>query len=414
MLLIRYLLTEWLLMHRDLITYPLGLPFCSLAMRPRRSLPGTKIAKPTAQVIKSLLVLMLLLVAGCRSDYGARARDFYCSAMEIVEQPRLPDEQQVTSTIKQLDGAIAAVQQELSAYSATEIADYHDQIAYLLPLSRLAKARLYSRFEQVPAQEGECWAAIAAAEKYLGKHIRQQSRPQLFQTYSVFFRREKIRRHAFTILQETYRRAGEKDLQKLMQVQIGISDIYLNSEVAHNEESYIREAENASWVQRSSLLGEGLRHGVSTFLIAVGSAASEAALQAQKAQLQDQYRAASDPRERASIARQMRRLDRDIQQQRQRSRETMQREQQYHHRQVRTIRYRHQVTVSQALNSNFTMLQLSAAAKKLPAYRQLYTKKLEFDNYVLRHGFDAQAAEKFTEVRSSLDELTRNLQNRRR
>ena len=52
-----------MLWHRNLITYPFGLPFCSLAasllsyrtkaMRPRRSLPGIKIAKPTVQVIKS-------------------------------------------------------------------------------------------------------------------------------------------------------------------------------------------------------------------------------------------------------------------------------------------------------------------------------------------------------------------------
>ncbi len=54
------------LRSRQEITYPFGLPFCSLAasllnyrtkaMRIRRSLPGNKIAKPTDQLISCRLL----------------------------------------------------------------------------------------------------------------------------------------------------------------------------------------------------------------------------------------------------------------------------------------------------------------------------------------------------------------------
>ena len=74
-----------LLRSRQEITYPFGLPFCSLAasllnyrtkaMRIRRSLPGNKIAKPTDQLIScrllSLFGLLLALVSqGCANGYN--------------------------------------------------------------------------------------------------------------------------------------------------------------------------------------------------------------------------------------------------------------------------------------------------------------------------------------------------------
>ena len=60
------LVATFMLRSRQEITYPFGLPFCSLAasllnyrtkaMRIRRSLPGNKIAKPTDQVISCRLL----------------------------------------------------------------------------------------------------------------------------------------------------------------------------------------------------------------------------------------------------------------------------------------------------------------------------------------------------------------------
>ena len=63
---------------RSRINYPFGLPFCSLAaslnyrtkaMRIRRSLPGNKIAKPTGQFIRLLMLCCFGLVA-CTAPYS--------------------------------------------------------------------------------------------------------------------------------------------------------------------------------------------------------------------------------------------------------------------------------------------------------------------------------------------------------
>ena len=82
---------------RQKVTYPFGLPFCSLAasllnyrtkaMRIRRSLPGNKIAKPTGQLISCRLLigslLLLLLLAG---NAGAGADDTICELLQLNRQ----------------------------------------------------------------------------------------------------------------------------------------------------------------------------------------------------------------------------------------------------------------------------------------------------------------------------------------
>ena len=71
-------------------------------------------------------------------------------------------------------------------------------------------------------------------------------------------------------------------------------------------------------------------------------------------------------------------------------------------------------TVVGALVANFEMLELSAEVKNLASYQDLQRKKEAFDDYVAREGFDQKAAAALHEVRTSLDNLTRDLQQRRR
>ena len=66
-----------------------------------------------------------------------------------------------------------------------------------------------------------------------------------------------------------------------------------------------------------------------------------------------------------------------------------------------------------ALVQGFELLEVSEEVKQLDAYVTLQSQKQAFDDYVLRRGFDQQAADTLIDMRSSLDRLTRELQQRR-
>jgi hypothetical protein len=94
--------------------------------------------------------------------------------------------------------------------------------------------------------------------------------------------------------------------------------------------------------------------------------------------------------------------------------ETAQQLEESHRAQLEAIESKYRNTTVGALMANFELLRLSPEVMQLDAYRVLDAKKRQFDEYVLRHGFDRQAARALVEVRSELDNLTRAVQERRR
>jgi hypothetical protein len=362
----------------------------------------------------ALLFGLAFLACGCVSPRGA-----YESGVAVVNQFEQPDSGDMEDAIEDLDYAISKAKKWLSQYESERTACRHDRTAYLIPMSRLAKARLYGRFNQITKQEDECWAAVRDAERYLGAHIRslrfdRSGEALPFASYSVFFRREKIRRHAFTLLSETYRQAGEKDLVALMRAQVGFSDIYLRSPVSHSEEEYIRTIENSDWVRLYKLEKEDIAYGFQMFFFILAMAAAQAGAQMQRQELQSQMYMTQDPALRANLQQQIANLDMQIQQNMMMAMETLEQMEQSHLATVEAIELRFHNTVLGALVANFESLKLSDEVKALPQYGDLITKKDAFDNYVSRVGFDRQAAQALSDLRTSLDNLTLELQRRRK
>jgi hypothetical protein len=320
---------------------------------------------------------LAFLGAGCVSPRGA-----YESGFAVANQFEQPGSGDMQDAIEDLDEAISKAKQWLTSYEDVRTACRHDRTAFLIPMARLAKARLHGRFNQITKQEEECWAAVRDAERYLGAHIRSlrfdrsgESLP--FASYSVFFRREKIRRHAFVLLMETYRQAGEKDLMALMRAQVGFSDIYLRSPVSHSEEEYIRTIENSDWVRLYKLEKEDIAYGFQVFFFVLAVAAAQASAQMQRSELQSQMSMTQDPSLRASLQQQIANLDMQMEQ-------------------------------------NMMMAMETLEQMEQSQYGDLLTKKDAFDNYVSRVGFDRQAAQALSDLRTSLDNLTLELQRRRK
>jgi len=359
----------------------------------------------------AFLVALLITLTGCSTPRG-----LYESAIDTVNQPEMPDNDDAIDAFEDLDEAVVLAKQDLSTDEDARSPCYHDQTAYVIPMARLAKARLHGRLGQVTQAEEACWTAIDEASRYLGRYVAafvRSSGPQLlFANYSVFFRREKVRRHGFTVLKEIYRKAGERDLEELMRVQISLSDIYLRSSVAHDEEEFIRLAENSDWVRRYNLEKEDIGYTFTVILFAMAMAAQQAAHQQQQAQLQ-QGMVGADPATQANLRAQMQQLEMQMQANMQQMMETARQIDEAHNAAVDSIQNQFRNTVVGALAANFEMLELSDEVKNLASYHILQQKKEAFDNYVAREGFDQKAAAALHEVRTSLDDLTRDLQLRR-
>jgi hypothetical protein len=350
-----------------------------------------------------------LVLGGCAS-----ARDHYDDGDEIVRQSEQPSAEQVTAARASLDLAVATAQEDLLSDEYESAPVRYDATAYIIPLARLAKARLAKRFDQLSELEEECWQAIRDAERYLGEHILQLqggSEEEKKLGASVFFRREKIRRHAFMLLLDEYRSAGEKDLELLMLHQIGFSQTYLMSPVAHGEEEFIREVENSDWVREYNLTAADTRYNMIVILLVMLQAASTAASEYQKASY-DQM-AARDPSMSGYAAQQKASIDRQQQQNMKQFQETMQKLEEAHEQEVAGIQSMYEATVAYSLAANFELVNVSKAVKDLKEYTVLAALKKEYDNYVKSHSFDEKAAEILMRMRTSLDELTRKMQRRR-
>jgi len=351
------------------------------------------------------------LIMGCSTPRGC-----FLAGFETARQYELPDADDAQDAFEDLNESIAVAKEWIHKDPDARTACRHDQTAYFIPLSHLMKARLHARFNQISRQEEECWAAIENADHYLGRHIRSLAGGRVtvpFASYSVFFRREKIRRHAFTLLNDTYRKAGEKDLQALAMAQIGFSDIYLRSPVAHSEEQYIRTVENSDWVRLYDLKKENIGHTCTVIMMSFMIALAQVGGQMQKQQLESQAATTTDPALRANLNQQIATLDLQMQQNMQQMMDTMQKMEENHLARLDSIEQKHQNTVLGSLVSNFATLNLSTEVKSLAEYKDLKNKKEVFDNYVLERGFDVNAAQALADVRTSLDNLTVALQNRR-
>jgi hypothetical protein len=380
--------------------------------------------RPAVRSVAHALALgLVVLLAACTTP-----RDHYERAVVVVDQLDRPDAGQVARALDQLDQCIAAARKQLDTASETPPPSRHDRTAYLIPLAHLARARLHGRLGQVVQQEKACWDAVQSSEDYLGKHIlalseekknekekKKKVAPDVpFADYSVYFRREKIRRNAFSQLIETYRRAGERDLEVLMRSQVGLSDIYLRSPTAHTEEEYIRTIENSDWVQRNAVKRENVTYTAKVVAWGIYMVLLRATQTVQKTQLEQQAAAARDPEVRADLEQRLAQLQAQQQKDADEARETMQKIHRQHDINLGAIKKRHETTVIGALTANFELLGLSDEVKHLASYQRLQQKKAAFDNYVLRAGFDRKAAQALAELRSSLDQLSRDLQQRRR
>ncbi|MHC4469541.1 MAG: hypothetical protein ACYTDY_00470 [Planctomycetota bacterium] len=358
---------------------------------------------------RTATLLVALLLFGCAS-----ARDHYDAGDEITRQLEQPDAEQVAAAQEKLDLAITTAEEELREGEYESETVRYDATAYIIPLARLAKARLAKRFDQITELEKECWQAIWDSERYLGEHIQRLkggAAEHKSLGASVFFRREKIRRHAFALLLDEYRRAGEKDLELLLLHQIGFSQTYLLSPVAHGEEEFIRKVENADWVREYNLSASETRYNMLMALLVTAKAMSSAASQMQKDSLDAQAQA--DPSMRPYVEQQKQQIDLRDQENMKQFEESMQKLREAHEREVEGIETSHESTVAQSLASNFELVNVSDAVKNLTEYGVLEKLKRDYDDYVRRHGFDETAAEKLIKMRSSLDNLTRELQRRR-
>lgn len=373
---------------------------------------------------------------------GCQTPGPYEQGLRIVRQIEQPSADQVVRARQLLKDAIAEARLRLDLERETSFAD---AVAYVIPLARIANARLHRRLGQVTEMEAECWGAIEDAERYLGTHIRDlqttistpepepnppagadtpatqgEPSPQVLRPpeqahtelgASVFFRREKIRRHVFVLLLEVYREAGERNLEALIEAQIGFSDAYLRSPVAQGEQSYIRQIENSDWRRRYDLGTADVHYHLAYTFIVLAQLASAAADSAREQSLNEV--AARNPKQRAYVEQQKRELADQRRRNMEEFRKTLEKLDKSYEQQTTGIEAKHSNTVVRALASNFELVGVSEEVKNLAEFAALQQQKQAFDEYVLERGFDEHAANALVELRTSLDQLTRELQKRR-
>ncbi len=355
--------------------------------------------------------MLPLLSAGCKSPL-----EHYESALEISNASELPDSKAVAKFEKELDKATSKAGKILRTEKGAAGTALHDATAYVIPLADIARAKLYLRLGQVREAEDAAWKAVENAETQLGRHIRLLQEENGDWDVgalgsSVFFRREKIRRRVFTLLKNAYRQAGEKDLSALMDAQIGFSTDYLCSSVAHGEEEFIRQVENSDWIRTYEEDSARIGYMLKVTLRFLGQIVQVAAAEMQKAQLQQQ--AAQNPNYSSSYRRQQNAIDRQQELGWEKFKEDLDKMKAKYEATLSNIAATFQKTVATSLSANFELVGFSEEIQALDAFAELEEKKEAFDDYVLRSGFDKQASDALMDMRRSLDDLTRELQERR-
>lgn len=292
----------------------------------------------------------------------------------------------------------------------------HDRYAQLVPLAELAKARLAARLGQIPEAERACWRAIELAEDHVGTHIRRMSEDDedgLFLSCGAHFRREKIRRAAFAMLTEAYRKAGEKDLEQLAQLQVATSSLYLTSKTAHGEEERVRGIEGSVWAYEYETTRANANHETMMIMMALMAAASTAANQYSAQQADMAAMRSTNSQQASSFRSQAAQLRTNDTLQQMQYREQMRQAGEQHFARMTAWAAVHSRDLSAAAITNATILRLSAAVRALPGYQKLVAAQQKLDNYLTRGAFDEGAARALATLRQSLDELSRDVQSKR-
>jgi hypothetical protein len=151
-----------------------------------------------------------------------------------------------------------------------------------------------------------------------------------------------------------------------------------------------------------------------TALLVLSMAAATAGTEMQKSELQQQQMMTNDPALRADLQNRIAQLQMQSQFSMEQAMIAMQKMEEKHAATLEAIENRFRNTVIGALVANFELLDLSEEVKSLEAYKRLILLKEAFDNYIMNQGFDSQAARALVDLRTGLDELTLELQQRRR
>lgn len=327
------------------------------------------------------------------------------------------DAKNASEVMADLDKAIQEAKTALSSGGEdAKTPAHHDQVAWVIPLALLAKAEIQAQLNQLSQAESSCWEAIRQSEEVLGSHIPAgvstgDSFP--FGAYHVFCRREKVRRHGFLILKEAYRRAGERDLELLMEAQVKNSDFYLTSSVAHGEETFVRIYECADWHR----LGENTKAEVEANLInaliismmVLGAAAAGF----QDAQLQQQQMMTTDPAIQSQLQQQRDKLKADTDKMAKAGADAITSNEQARSAAIEGNRLNYQATIAGAMRRIIDLLGSSELVRNLPAFASLRQRVEQLDAYIQRNGFDPQAALALHQFRKSLDELSLQAQRAR-
>lgn len=358
------------------------------------------------------LGLGLAFVPGCTSPQSLCGR-----GVTAVSRGEVND-QNVALVQGDLDASITLARRTLQD-DDERVPAIRDQHAYMIPIARLAKAQVHVQYDQLAEAEEQCWQAVRQSEIFLGEHVRNfqdvvDSSVVPFGAYSTFFRREKIRRHAFTILMEGYRRAGEKDLVALMKAQIENSSIYLGCPVAHHEEEYVRTLENGHWFMEYEITKAETRSNMLTTAIVLLTIAAMGAGANASMQMQHQAAVTTDPNLAANLNMQAQQLNLQMTQLAQQAGQTLDSIEQSKQATVSGLVQGYKTTLAGALSATFQLVSLSPEVRSLPVYRKLHEQSKQFDDYVQKKGFDVDAAKQLAVMRASLDELTAELQKKRK
>lgn len=322
------------------------------------------------------------------------------------------DASSAASALANLDQAISSARSALNDAPAAT----HDQVGWVIPLALLGKAEVHAALGQVTQVEEACWEAVRQSEEIFGQHLPSSwvgEQPAPFGALYVFYRREKVRRQAFALLKEVYRRAGEQDLERLMDAQLFNSDLYLRSPVAHQEEELARTYECADWVRLSDNTRSEARQNLWTTVIITMMVLTAAAVGFQSAELQSAQGMTSDPALQAELQRQQQELNQSLNDLAMSSAALIEsvHSSAADERAGNEERFRH--TAVTTLRELVSILSSSELVARLPAFRRLKEQADALDGYVARRGFDRSAAQALSRLRTTLDELTVELQRRR-
>lgn len=359
--------------------------------------------------ILSILALAAL-AAACTSAPASRLG----SAMGRIMSGRIDD-----ASYERTQGELLEIP-DLAAEEIGELEDLtdadHDRFSQLTPLAELAKARLAARLGRIPEAEAASWRAIELAEIHIGTHIKRMSEDDedgLFLSCGAHFRREKVRRAAFAMLTEAYRKAGEKDLEQLAQLQVATSTLYLTSKTAHGEEERVRGIEGSVWAYEYETTRANANHETRMIMMLLAAAASTAANQYSAQQADLAAMRSNNAQQASSFRSQAAQLRFNDTLQQQRYREQAREADAQHHARMTAWAAVHTRDLSAAAITNVSILRLSPAVRALPGYQKLVDAQRKLDGFLSRGAFDENAARALASLRQSLDGLSREVQQKR-